>query len=119
MTINKPRNLGEHGEALWDAIVPTYELRPDELRVLADCCREADIIERIEEELATADLMVKGSMGQQVVSGLVSEVRQHRATLAGLLSKLKIPDTPASSARKKAVVSEQARSAVRARWGTA
>lgn len=113
-----PANLGFAGQALWDSIVPAYELRPDEVRILQDSCREADIIERLEAELVDADLMVKGSMGQLVASPLVSEVRQHRATLAGLLGKLKIPDSPAGAARKRAVVSEKAVKAARARWGS-
>ena len=116
--IARPANLGEQGAALWEAIVPTYDLRPDERRILIDACREADIIERLEDELATSELMVKGSMGQLVASPLVSEVRQHRATLKTLLAALKIPDSPAGEARKKTVVSEKARAAVRARWGS-
>lgn len=113
-----PKNLGFHGKALWTSIIPTYELRPDEHRILIDACREADLIGRLEDELVNAPLMVKGSQGQLVASPLVSEVRQHRAVLAGLLSKLKIPDSPAGSARKRAVVSEQAVSAARKRWGS-
>lgn len=114
----RPLALGTQGRDLWESIVPAYELRPDEVRILADACREADIIERLENELVDADLMVKGSMGQLVASPLVSEVRQHRTTLAGLLTKLKIPDSPAGAARKRAVVSQQAVKAARARWGS-
>lgn len=113
-----PRGLADGGQSLWDSIVPAYELRPDEVRILIDACREADIIERLESELIDAELMVKGSMGQLVASPLVSEVRQHRATLAGLLGKLKIPDSPAGAARKRAVVSQNAVKAARARWGS-
>jgi len=113
-----PRNLGERGQALWDSIVPAYELRPDEIVVLVDACREADLIERLHDELAVASLVTHGSMGQEVASPFVSEIRQHRTVLAGLLAKLKIPDSPGGAARKKAVVSEKARMAARARWGS-
>lgn len=113
-----PKGLRESGKALWDSIVPAYELRPDEARILADACREADLIERLEEEQIDADLMVKGSMGQLVSSPLVSEVRQHRTCLSQLLTKLKIPDSPAGQARKRAVTSENAVKAARARWGS-
>src|SRR5690606_41193051 len=68
--------------ALWDSIVPAYDLRPDEARMLADACREADIVQRLEDELADAPLMVQGSQGQLVASPLVSELRQHRSVLA-------------------------------------
>jgi hypothetical protein len=117
---NKPRppaGLGPAGGRLWREIVGRYDLRPDEVRLLADACREADIIDRLEEELAGAPLVVKGSMGQLVASPLVSEVRQHRTVLAGLLKSLKLPDTPAEAERRQTAVSEQARAAARARWG--
>ena len=115
---DRPANLGDLGRELWDSIAPNYELRPDEWRILLDACREADIIQRLEDELADAPLMVSGSMGQLVASPLVSEVRQHRATLKTLLAALKIPDSPGGASRKRAVVSEKARMAARARWGS-
>lgn len=118
MTPQPPRSLGDRGRALWDSIVPAYELRPDELVILADACREADLIERLHDELSVSELVTRGSMGQEVASPFVSEIRQHRTVLAGLLAKLKIPDTPAGAARKKAAVSEAARAAVRQRWGS-
>lgn len=114
----RPRGLKEAGSDLWDSVSSKYKLRPDEWRVLIDASREADLIARLEDELQDAPLMVKGSQGQLVASPLVSEVRQHRAVLAGLLGKLKLPDSPSEQARKKANVSDQARAAARARWGS-
>lgn len=114
-----PAKFGASGRRLWRTVVERYELRPDEARLLGDACREADIIERLEEALADAPLIVKGSMGQLVASPLVSEVRQHRAVLAGLLKALKLPDPPAEAERRQTAVSEQARAAARARWGQA
>lgn len=113
-----PEKLGSAGQALWSSIVPVFELRPDELRVLADACRQADLVERLEEALAEAPLTVKGSMGQEVASPYLSEVRQHRTVLANLLKGLKLPDSPAGAARKRAQVSDAARAAARARWGS-
>lgn len=118
MTPQPPRSLGDRGRALWDSVLPAYELNPAEMQILADACREADLIERLHDELAVSELVTRGSMGQEVASPFVSEIRQHRTVLAGLLAKLKIPDTPASAARKKAAVSEAARAAVRHRWGS-
>lgn len=118
MSPKTPPKLGVHGKALWSSIIPAFELRPDEMRILIDACREADLIGRLHDELETSPLTVRGSQGQEVASPLVSEIRQHRAVLAGLLSKLKIPDSPAGAARKRAAVSDAARSAARARWGS-
>lgn len=114
---HEPSNLGEYGRDLWQSIVPTYDLRPDELRVLADACREADIIHRLEEAQLEEPLTTTGSMGQKVISPFISELRQHRTVLAGLLKSLKLPDTtPAGVAQRTRHTSEQARAAARARW---
>lgn len=42
-----PAKLGRAGRELWRSIIPTYDLRPDEVRLLADACREADIVQRL------------------------------------------------------------------------
>jgi hypothetical protein len=112
-----PTKLGRAGRELWKSIIPRYDLRPDELRILADACRQADVVQRIEDALVDAPLMVKGSQGQLVASPLVSEVRQHRTVLANLLKSLKLPDSSNGDARSKEYTSQKAREAARARWG--
>jgi hypothetical protein len=115
-----PDDLRDAGRKLWDSIAkhePPYELRPDEVRILVDACAEADLIADLELEQANAPIMVKGSMGQKVISPMISELRQHRTVLAGLLKSLKLPDTPASAGQTRDRTSELARAAARARWG--
>jgi hypothetical protein len=90
--MNAPLNLSEQGSALWVSIADAYELRPDELRVLGQACRELDLIAAMESELDGSPLMSTGSMGQPVVHPLVSELRQHRTVLASLLRALKLPE---------------------------
>ncbi|AIG78453.1 Hypothetical protein AJAP_28070 [Amycolatopsis japonica] len=119
-----PRGLKTAGRRLWADIVSEWDLRPDELRVLGDACREADLIERLEKGLETAPLTAQGSMGQEVIHPLWSEVRQHRTTLASLLRQLKlaevdegagaVSDTPAKPMTRQ----ESAKKAAQARWGT-
>lgn len=111
-----PANLGVEGKLLWRSVTAVHELGPDSVRVLTDACREADVVERLEVELRGAPLMVRGSQGQLVASPLVSEVRQHRSVLAGLLKALKLPATAGDAQRAEQLVSEQARAAARARW---
>jgi len=117
ITPKPPRNLGERGQELWDSIVPAYELKPDEVRILMDACREADLVERLYEALDAGGLIAQGYNGQDVPAPTLSEIRQHRALLSNLLKALKLPESAATAARKKAHTSEQARMAVRARWG--
>lgn len=113
-----PENLGAAGQALWDSVIPEHELSATEITILRHACREEDLIDRLHDALAEAELTTRGSMGQEVASPFVSELRQHAATQATLLAKLKLPETPSQTARKKAVVSESARKAARSRWGS-
>lgn len=109
-----PARLTAKSRALWTKLTKEFEFRADELRVLEDCCREIDLIERMETELRDAPMVVRGSMGQPVAAPLVQEVRQHRATLARLFASLKLPDDSSSQEQR----SSQARNAAQARWGT-
>lgn len=113
--LDAPEGLDTAGLRLWQQVAATWALRPDELRVLADACNEADLVDRLQAELVDAPLMVKGSQGQQVASPLVSELRQHRSTLAGLLKQLRLPDED-DGALSPATKSAAARAAARARW---
>lgn len=113
-----PTGLQAKGRKLWRDVTARYGLRVDELRILEDACREADLIDRIEKELTKkgAELVVRGSMGQPVASPLMQEVRQHRNVLAGLLAKLKLPDEGNAESRAEARATS-ARAAAMARWG--
>lgn len=111
----KPAGLGSKAAKTWDGIASVYDLRPDELRILEDACREIDIVEILEEALKGADLMVRGSMGQQVANPLLAEIRQHRATVERFLKGLKLPDDPGAD---KPTRSETARAAAQARWAS-
>lgn len=107
-----PQGLRPGGAKLWRDVVGTYDLRPDELRVLAEACREADLIDALAAELRGGALLISGSQGQRVINPLVSEVRQHRGVLAGLLRQLRLPDDADTSEAR----STQARAAANARW---
>ncbi|MCX4780907.1 P27 family phage terminase small subunit [Streptomyces sp. NBC_01264] len=114
-----PVGLGLQGSRLWKVITEENDLRTDELRVLEDACREVDLIERMHAELQDAQLVVKGSMGQDVANPLVQELRQHRALVARLLAALKLQDDEAGEERDRRARSSQARQAALVRWGRA
>ena len=107
-----PAGLGEAGARLWSETVAEYTLRADELEVLRAACAEADLIVRLEAVLADAPLTTTGSMGQLVAHPLISELRQHRSTLASLVRGLKLPDESAGE-------SNQQREAAQTRWAAA
>jgi hypothetical protein len=119
-----PAGLGRSGSDLWADVTEAYEFRPDELRILADACREADLIDRLEDEIQDSPLIVKGSMGQPAPSPLMTEIRQHRATLKTLLVALKLGEVEDAAPRgmsshRGVTPSEAGRRAARRRWGTA
>lgn len=108
-----PDGLELRGVRLWGDVTGKWTLRPDELVVLEDACREADLIDRIEAGAAGAELMSVGSMGQPVVNPLIAELRQHRSTFQRLVASLKLPDEPGGAAPSR---SSSAREAAVARW---
>lgn len=118
-----PRGLGNAGKKLWRSVIGEFDLRGDELRILEDACRSADLIDRLENAMSDAPLIVRGSMGQPVANSLLTEIRQHRATLANLLRGLKLPneepaDDQVSVFRITPMTrSEAGRKAARVRWG--
>lgn len=111
-----PKGLARRSAALWRDLTKTYDLRPDELRILEDACREMDLVDDLDaatrKVVDDGALTVKGSMGQDVAHPLIQEIRQHRTTVANLLGKLKLPDDVQAESR-----GAQAREAARARWG--
>ena len=114
MAMRTPPGLLDAGKRLWGDIAGSYGLRPDVLRILEDAAREADLIETLNVGLAGAELVVRGSQGQDVINPLFTEIRQHRATLAGLLRQLKLPDEASDPVMESR--SSAARAAVNARW---
>lgn len=109
-----PVDLEQAGAKMWSSIAGKYELRPDESRILEDACREADLIDDLQGLARFADRIVKGSQGQPVINPLISELRQHRATLASLLRQLHLPDEGGASASDKS--SAAGRALVSNRW---
>lgn len=114
----KPADLGLAGTRIWQKVASIYRLRPDEVRILEDAAREADLIDEMAAALVDAPRTVKGSQGQQVIHPLIPELRQHRMALAALLRQLKLPDADTEAGTAPADTrSTQARAAAATRWG--
>lgn len=111
-----PAGLEPSGIALWKSITTGYQFRPDELAVLEDACRTADIITAMEKAWAEdgRPMTTRGSQGQLVAHPLISELRQHRAARATLLRQLKLPDE--GSTDVGGALSAKNRAAANARW---
>ncbi|MEV0031423.1 hypothetical protein [Nocardia sp. NPDC050793] len=114
-----PKGLKPGGRKLWNDVLSNYALRPDDLRVLKDACFESDLIDDLVAAMRTNPLIIPGSMGQDVVHPIVTELRQHRATLGGLLRQLKLPDLPAEGGETvPGATPNQHRAAANSRWAT-
>jgi hypothetical protein len=111
-----PKNLGSKGRALWKKLTDLVDFEPHELSLLEDVCRQEDLIERLDKELRSSDLMIVGSQGQAVINPIVQEIRQHRTVKAGLMAKIAIPDSDEAAAVKSSDRSSKARAAAEARW---
>lgn len=110
-----PKGLALEGRRLWRDVLKEFDLGPAELRILEDACREVDLIDMIEAELAGADLVVTGSQGQPVAHPLAQEIRLHRAVLRQLLGALRLPEEEDDSWSGLST-SERGRKAAMARW---
>lgn len=110
-----PKEFDTLGQEFWDEITSEYALRTDEKRLLKDACHEIDLIERLESRLAHAHLLVKGSRQQVRLNAVVSEIRQHRLTLAALFRQLKLDEVEQGSSSSE-TRTQKARRAATARW---
>lgn len=113
-----PAGLNGAGRALWRRVVTEYELRADELRLLEDACRTADVVDQLTADLKGQPSTVKGVGGQLRAHPLLTEVRAQRVALAAMLKQLKLPDEPgeARATTAAAARSVQARAAAQTRW---
>ena len=90
-----------------------------ERRWLLDACREADLVADLMAHLEGAPRVVKGSQGQDVAHPLISEIRQHRVVLGGLLGRVSVVDPrDASSGTGSRTTTAMARAAAYARHGS-
>ena len=116
---NKPRipyGMGANtpGGRFWDDIVTTYELdgQPGRLRILEKACLTLNLADRVEKELARSDLQVRGSMGQTVSNGLISEQRQLYALFSAQVKALDL-GTQAEDGPIQVVLTDQTASSGR------
>mgnify|MGYP006929312368 CR=1 FL=1 len=112
-------DLGPSGARLVESITSEFDFsnEPAKLAVLHRAARTADTIAALEAEAATQPLTAKGSMGQEVISPLISEARAQTSLLDKLLKSLGLPDSDEDTAAKAEQRRRQAKKAAKTRWG--
>jgi hypothetical protein len=108
-----PEGLNRSGTALWRGVMRNYELSPSEVVTLEQCCRQADLIARLDTELAGSPVVVEGSMGQPKTHPLVAAVAEARRTLDILQRSLALPMPDEDAGTRRA---PQQVAAAQARW---
>jgi hypothetical protein len=96
----KPARLGPRGSQFWDCITTLHELAPAELEILAEACRCADRLERLDEHLHDPDLpwldveklRSDGATFRVTVDAALSEARQQQNIFKQLVASLRLPD---------------------------
>ncbi|WP_190821980.1 hypothetical protein [Saccharopolyspora pogona] len=99
-----------------------YELREDELAILADYCQELSLIDKFQAASEEAELLVRASHGGLQANPIFTELRMHRQAAMALWKSLKLPDLDQADEDQEdeRVVpmsrEESARKAANARW---
>lgn len=108
------------GRRYWKAITADgkYILRADELCQLEEACELKDRAEELKLALDGRGLTARGSTGQTVADPLRQEERMLRGQISQILSRIKLPEDAAGEGAA-APRSVGARTAAKARWGTA
>jgi hypothetical protein len=97
-------------------VLGAYQLTPGEREVLVALCHAVDQLGRLNAEMATAPLMVKGSRGQQIANPLLAQIRAYDKTVESLQRALCLPPPGEKVGTFR---NPNTKSAVDARWSRA
>ena len=99
--------------SLWASITRVYDLSPGEVATLRQAARVADLLARIDAELAAGPVTVEGSMGQLRSHPLLQVSADQRRVFDGLLRSLALPFPAEEQGRRR---SPAAVAAAQERW---
>lgn len=86
-----PDDLAVSGLALWAAITTKYVIGAEQDRQqLVQACRTADLLDRLQEVVASDGVLAESSQGIRTHPAVV-ELRQQRVVFARLLAALGVP----------------------------
>lgn len=97
------------GRRFWRAVLEDNELRPDELELLAEACRQLDLLDEL--RVVSEPVVLEGKVNAAII-----ESRQVRQELRRTLSQLCLPDPEEDADKVASIRSQKARRAARVRW---
>ncbi|ADT97880.1 hypothetical protein [Mycolicibacterium gilvum] len=87
-----PAGLGAGGRKLWRDLVENFEFDGAEPRLLAELCRQVDLVDALAAAVDTHGVMVPTADGGGVkLNTAVTELRQARLAVARLIAALRLP----------------------------
>jgi hypothetical protein len=111
----QPKASETPGERLKRSILAEYELSPAERLLLEEAAALADVLGRLNAEIAAAQALTgKGSKGQTVASPLLAAQRQHCEALVRVIEGLALPALEEDEGELSS--SKRARKAATVRW---
>ena len=111
----RPKKSITGGDRLRTAIEDEFELSEPEGLLLEKAAAVADLLERVEAEVAVAPLLASGSRRQPVPNPLIQTMRELQQHLVALLAALGVP-LGEEQDPQEATTSRLARKAAMARW---
>ncbi len=97
-----PIDLGNRGLRFWHETLERFELRPDEIAILAATCRQLDDVARLETALRDAPTLVRTRGGAEVPNPVFREVRGARLAASRLMAQLRLADAEGSTSSASA-----------------
>jgi hypothetical protein len=95
--VEPPEGLGPAGTELYRQLVSVFDFSedPHRLSLIEELCLTKSLCCRLQSDIdAAKKLEVRGSQGQPVIMGQVSELLKARSLMATLTRSLGLPDTP-------------------------
>ncbi|MGQ9349724.1 terminase [Mycolicibacterium gilvum] len=88
-----PAGLDTGGRKLWRELADVYEFDGAEPRLLAELCKQVDLVDALAAAVAEHGVMVRTADGDGVkLNTAVTELRQGRLAVARLVAALRLPD---------------------------
>lgn len=89
-----PKGLDYQGQKLWKAVTAEFDLsaEPHKSRLLFDCCKLADAIDRMDKEAEKSPLLSRGSYQQPVLHPAFQGAMSARSSLAAMLARFNFTD---------------------------